>query len=41
MGFALLAQVVRHARDHGVLPAKPQDPRFATKAPLLSKSDNA
>ncbi len=41
MGFDLLAQVVRHARDHGVLPAKPQDPRFATKAPRLPKPESA
>jgi methionyl-tRNA formyltransferase len=38
MGLRLLAQVVRHARDHGELPAKTQDPRFATKAPMLKKA---
>ncbi|HVK33849.1 MAG TPA: formyltransferase family protein [Burkholderiaceae bacterium] len=38
MGLRLLAQVVRHAREHGVLPAKAQDPRFATKAPMLKKA---
>src|SRR5499427_4699205 len=35
MGLALLARVVRHAAQHGELPAHPQDPRFATKAPLV------
>src|ERR1700709_2613097 len=34
MGLALLARVVRHARDHGALPAHTQDPRFATRAPM-------
>ena len=38
MGLRLLAQVVRHARDHGELPAHTQDPRFATKAPMLRKA---
>jgi methionyl-tRNA formyltransferase len=38
MGLRLLAQVVRHAREHGALPAKTQDPRFATKAPMLKKA---
>jgi methionyl-tRNA formyltransferase len=37
MGFELLRQVVRHARQHGELPAKPQDERFATKAPMIKK----
>ena len=37
MGFELLRQVVRHAREHGELPAKPQDERFATKAPMIKK----
>lgn len=37
MGLRLLTQVVQHARQHGVLPAKPQDPRFATKAPMIRK----
>jgi glycine cleavage system regulatory protein/methionyl-tRNA formyltransferase len=35
MGLALLSRVVRHAAQHGQLPAHPQDPRFATKAPLV------
>src|SRR6187549_3991343 len=34
MGLKLLAQVVRHARDHGTLPAHTQDPRYATRAPM-------
>jgi methionyl-tRNA formyltransferase len=38
MGLRLLAQVVRHAREHGVLPAKTQDVRFATRAPMLRKA---
>lgn len=37
MGFELLRRVVRQAREHGELPAKPQDERFATKAPMLKK----
>jgi len=38
MGLALLARVVRHARDHGNLPAHPQDVRFATRAPMIRRS---
>jgi methionyl-tRNA formyltransferase len=38
MGLALLRDVVRHATQHGVLPAKPQDERFATRAPLIRRS---
>jgi methionyl-tRNA formyltransferase len=38
MGFDLLGRVVRHAREHGDLPAKPQDERFATKAPMLKRT---
>jgi methionyl-tRNA formyltransferase len=38
MGLRLLAQVVRHGRDHGQLPARTQDPRFATRAPMLKKA---
>ena len=37
IGLALLAKVVRHARDHGALPAYSQDPRYATKAPMIHK----
>jgi methionyl-tRNA formyltransferase len=35
MGLRLLIDVVRHARDHGSLPSKVQDPRFATRAPRV------
>jgi glycine cleavage system regulatory protein/folate-dependent phosphoribosylglycinamide formyltransferase PurN len=38
MGLALLARVVQFARASGTLPAEPQDPRFATKAPMIRKS---
>lgn len=38
MGLALLAKVVQHARMHGELPAQTQDPRYATKAPLIRKA---
>jgi len=38
MGLALLAGVARHAREHGELPAKAQDPRFATRAPMLRRA---
>ena len=38
MGLALLARVVQFARLHGRVPAEPQDPRFATRAPMIRKS---
>jgi len=38
MGLALLGRVVRHARDHGALPAKAQDVRFATRAPMIRRA---
>ena len=38
MGLALLSKVVRDARMQGVVPAYPQDPRFATKAPMIRRS---
>jgi glycine cleavage system regulatory protein/folate-dependent phosphoribosylglycinamide formyltransferase PurN len=38
MGIALMTQVVRHAAQHGALPARPQDERFATKAPMIKRS---
>lgn len=38
MGLRLLAQVVRHARDHGTVPAHAQDPKYATRAPMLRKA---
>jgi methionyl-tRNA formyltransferase len=38
MGLALLRDVVRYATQHGVVPAKVQDERFATRAPLIRRS---
>lgn len=38
MGLDLLARVVRHAAEHGELPAHPQDERFATKAPMIRRT---
>src|ERR1700682_1822753 len=38
MGLDLLTGVVRHARQHGELPAPPQDERFATKAPMIRRT---
>jgi glycine cleavage system regulatory protein/folate-dependent phosphoribosylglycinamide formyltransferase PurN len=38
MGLALLAKVVRHARQFGQLPAQAQDARYATKAPMIRRS---
>ncbi|HEY4066626.1 MAG TPA: formyltransferase family protein [Burkholderiaceae bacterium] len=38
MGLALLARVVRHAQQHGALPAHTQDPRFATRAPMIRRA---
>ena len=38
MGLALLTKVVHAARLQGQLPAYPQDPRFATKAPMIRRS---
>ena len=35
MGQKLLAEVIDYAKVHGALPAKPQDERFATRAPAL------
>lgn len=37
MGLRLIVEVVRYARDHGTLPAKPQDEAFATLAPRIDK----
>jgi methionyl-tRNA formyltransferase len=37
MGLRLITQVVQHARQHGILPAQPQNPLFATKAPMVRK----
>lgn len=36
MGLKLLADVIDYAKTHDVLPAKPQDEQFATKAPALT-----
>jgi methionyl-tRNA formyltransferase len=38
MGLKLLSKVIHHAREHGQLPAFPQDARFATKAPMIRRS---
>ena len=38
MGVALMTQVVRHAAQHGSVPSRPQDERFATKAPMIKRS---
>ncbi|HTI47344.1 MAG TPA: formyltransferase family protein [Casimicrobiaceae bacterium] len=35
MGLRLLAQVIRHVKETGALPARPQDEQFATRAPRL------
>ena len=35
MGFRLLVEVLRGVTATGVLPAKPQDEQFATKAPMI------
>ena len=37
MGLRLLAQVIRHVRQTGELPARPQDEQFATHAPRLDR----
>jgi glycine cleavage system regulatory protein len=38
MGIALLSKVVHHARLQGQVPAYPQDPRYASKAPMIRRS---
>jgi methionyl-tRNA formyltransferase len=38
MGLELLSRVVRHASLHGELPARPQDERFATRAPMIRRT---
>ena len=38
LGLSLLTQVVRHARVHGQVPARPQNERYATKAPMIRRS---
>jgi methionyl-tRNA formyltransferase len=36
MGLDLIGRVVRFVKEHGYVPAKPQDEAFATKAPSLT-----
>ncbi len=38
MGLRLLTEVVQHAQQHDVLPARPQDTRFATRAPMIRRA---
>ncbi len=38
MGLKLLSLVVKHATDHGSLPAYKQDERFATRAPMIKRT---
>src|SRR5438034_977808 len=38
MGLDLLTRVVRHARERGEVPARAQDERFATKAPMIRRT---
>ena len=38
MGLDLLKRVVRHAREHGSVPAHRQDERFATRAPMIRRT---
>ena len=38
MGLALLSKVVHHARLQGSVPAYPQDPHFATRAPMIRRA---
>ncbi|MBU6224132.1 MAG: formyl transferase [Burkholderiales bacterium] len=38
MGLRLIRQVVNHAAKHGNLQAHQQDPRFATKAPMIKRN---
>ena len=38
MGIELMTRVVRPAAQHGALPSRPQDERFATKAPMIKRS---
>jgi methionyl-tRNA formyltransferase len=37
MGFRLLTEVLRYAKTHGYVPAKPQDEQFATRAPMIGE----
>ena len=38
LGLKLIRQVVRHAVEHGSLPAIQQDERFATRAPMIKRT---
>ena len=38
MGLQLLSKVVHQAGRDGVLPASPQDPRYATRSPMIRRS---
>ncbi|MFO1314412.1 MAG: ACT domain-containing protein [Burkholderiales bacterium] len=38
MGLKLLTEVVRHAREHGSVPAFRQDERYATRAPMIKRT---
>ena len=38
MGLKLLSFVVKHAAEHGSLPAFKQDERFATRAPMIKRT---
>jgi methionyl-tRNA formyltransferase len=38
MGLRLISEVVQHAARHGSVPAKPQDERFATRAPKIART---
>src|SRR5262245_32223913 len=38
MGLELLTQVVRHAQEHGSVPAFKQDERYATRAPMIKRT---
>ncbi|MEP6678737.1 MAG: formyltransferase family protein [Betaproteobacteria bacterium] len=41
MGFRLLVEVLRDVKATGILPAKPQDEAFATRAPMIPAPANA
>lgn len=38
MGLQLIRQVLKHAAEHGTLPAAKQDERFATRAPMIRRT---
>jgi methionyl-tRNA formyltransferase len=41
IGLRLMRQVIRHAKEHGRLPATPQDEQFATLAPQIEEPVSA